>query len=68
VVGADPGGDGELQLGRLGDPFASDVGRPERLRDNDFGVGQLPFEDGVRPVLVRSDEEFVPAGLEKVVA
>jgi hypothetical protein len=31
MVRSDPGRDGELQLGRLGDPLGSQIGRPEGL-------------------------------------
>ena len=48
VVGADAGGDRELELRRLGDPLGGQVGGPERLGDDDVGVGQLAFEDASR--------------------
>ena len=53
VVGADARGDGELELRRLGDSLSREVRGPERLRDDDVGVGELALELGVRPFLVR---------------
>ena len=50
---------GELQLRRLGDPLGGQVRGPERLRDDDVGVGQLALELRVRPVLVGGDDERV---------
>ena len=44
VVGADAGGDDELELLRLVEALLGHVGRPERLRDHDLGVGQLLLE------------------------
>jgi hypothetical protein len=41
VVGADAGGQGHLQLGRVSDDFGSDVGGVERLRDDDVCVLEL---------------------------
>jgi hypothetical protein len=41
VVGADTGGQGHLQIGRVGDNFGSDVGGVERLRDDDVCVLEL---------------------------
>ena len=61
VVRADPGGDRELQLRRLGDPLGGQVRGPERLRDDDVGVGQLALEDRVGPVLVGGDDQLVAA-------
>ena len=60
-----PGGDGELQLRRLGDPLRREVRGPERLRDDDVGVGELALELGVRPVLVGGDDEAVSALFEE---
>ena len=64
VVGADAGGDRQLQVRRLGDPLGGQVGRPERLRDDDVGVGQLALEDRVGAVLVRGHDQRVTLALE----
>ena len=66
VVGADPGGQRQLQLRRLGDPLGRQVGRPEGLGDDDLGLRQLALEDRVRAVLVGGDDERVPALLEEL--
>ena len=66
VVGADPGGQRQLQVRRLGDPLGGQVGGPERLRDDDVGLGQLALEDRVRPVLVGGHRQRVAAGLEEL--
>ena len=66
VVGADAGGDRQLQLRRLGDPLGRQVGGPERLRDDDLGVGQLALEDRVRAVLVGGHDQLVAAPLEEL--
>ena len=68
VVGADPGGDRELQLRRLGDALGGQVGGPERLRDDDLGVGQLALEHRVGPVLVGGDDQRVALRLEEAAA
>ena len=65
VVGADPGGDRELQVRRLGDPLRGQVRGPERLRDDDLGVGQLAVELRVGAVLVGGDDELVALALEE---
>ena len=52
-----------LRFGRLRDPLGGQVGGPERLRDDDVGVGQLALEDGVGAVLVGGDDEAVAAAL-----
>ena len=44
VVGADAGGDGELQLLGLGDPIGRQIGRPEGLRDHDIRVRKLALK------------------------
>jgi hypothetical protein len=41
MVGADAGGQGHLQIGRVGDDFGGDVGGVERLRDDDVCVLEL---------------------------
>ena len=66
VVGADAGGQRELQLRRLGDPLGGQVGGPERLGDHDIGVGELALEDRVRAVLVGGDDQLVPGSLEEL--
>ena len=52
MVGTDAGGDGQAQLRGLGDPLRGQVPRPERLRDDDVGVRQLPLEHRVGAILV----------------
>ena len=64
MVGADAGGDRELELRRSGDPVGGEIGRPEGLRDDDVEIGQLALEYGIGPVLVGGDDELVPLGLE----
>jgi hypothetical protein len=49
--------DNELQFRRLGEPLRGHIGGPERLRDNDFGVGQLAIEDRIRTVLIRGHDQ-----------
>ena len=65
MVGADPGGDRELEILRLGDALGGQIGRPEGLRDDDVGIDQLALELAVRPVLVGRDDQLVPACLEE---
>src|SRR5437667_4746578 len=65
VVRADPRRDSQLQPRRLRDPLARQVGRPERLRDDDLSVWELSLEDRAWPVLVRRDNKPVVAFLEK---
>ena len=65
VVRADPRRDSQLQPRRLRDPLGRQVGRPERLGDDDRSLRQLSLEDRVRPVLVRSDNKRVAALLEE---
>src|SRR6266516_1908214 len=65
VVGADPRRDSQPQRRRLRDPLRRQVGRPERLRDDDRSLRQLSLEDRVRPVLVRGDNKRVAALLEE---
>ena len=66
MVGADAGRDGELEVRRLGDPLRGQVRGPERLRDDDLGVGQLALERGVGPVLVGRDDQLVAPAFEKL--
>jgi len=42
VVGADTGGQRQLELGCSRDPLCGEVGGPEWLRDHDFGVRKVP--------------------------
>ena len=65
VVGPDPGGHGELEVRCLGDPLRGQVGRPERLRDDDLGVRELALEGGVGPVLVGRDDQLVATALDE---
>jgi hypothetical protein len=64
MVGADAGGDRQLQSIRLGDPLAGQIGRPERLGDDHVGVGQLALEAGIRAVLVRGDHQLMSLDLQ----
>ena len=63
VVRADAGGDGQLEIGGLGDALGGQVGRPERLGDDDVGVGQLLLEDRVGALLVGRDDQRVAGRL-----
>ena len=65
VVGADTGGYRQLQVRRLADPLGGQIGRPERLRDHDVGVGQLTLEDAVRTVLVGRNDHRVSLLLQE---
>src|SRR5580704_17486913 len=64
VIGADAGGDGELQLLRFGDALGRQIGRPEGLRDHDICVSKLALKDRVCAVLVRSHNESVAIRFE----
>ena len=66
VVGADAGGDHELEVRRLGEALGGHVRRPEGLADDDVGGGQLALEVGVRAVLVGGDGQLVAALLEEL--
>src|SRR5207248_1319552 len=66
VVRADSGGDGELQLRRPRDPFRGQVGGPERLRDHDLGVRQLPVELRPVAVLIGPHDELVSLRLQEL--
>ena len=66
VVGADAGGQRELQVRRARDPLGGQVGRPERLGDHDLGARQLALEDRVRAVLVGGDDQRVARRLQEV--
>ena len=59
VVRTDSGRDDQLQVGGLGEPLRRQIRGPERLRDDDVGVGQVAIELGVRALLVGRDDEFV---------
>ena len=65
MVGPDPGGHGELEVRCLGDPLRGQVRGPERLRDDDLGVGELALEGGVRPVLVGRDDQLVATAFDE---
>ena len=64
MVRADAGGDCQLQLLRLGDALGGQIGRPEGLRDHDFGIGQFALEVAVRAVLVGGHDQGVAIGLQ----
>ena len=64
VVGADPGGERQLQVRRLGDPLGGQVGGPEGLGDDHLGVGQVALELRVGAVLVGGDDQLVAGGLQ----
>ena len=66
VIGADAGGDDELELLRLLDALARHVGGPEGLRDDDLGVGQLLVEYGILAVLARGHDQGVAGLLEEL--
>ncbi len=51
VIRPDPGGNRKLEVPGPGDALPGQVGGPERLGDDDIGVGQLALEDRVRAVL-----------------
>jgi len=57
VIRPDPRGDRQLELLRLRDPFCRQVSRPERLRDDDLGIGQFAFKDRVLALFVRGHDE-----------
>jgi hypothetical protein len=65
MVRANPRRDGQLQLGRLGDPRGRQVGRPERLGDHDFRVWQFPFKNGVRAILVGGHDQRMAQPLDE---
>ena len=65
VVRADTCGDGQLEVRRLGDPLCRQVRRPERLRNDDVRIDQLPFENRLGPVLVRRDDQRMAGVLEE---
>ena len=65
VVRTDPGGEGQLQIRRFGDPLRSQICRPKRLGDHDIGVGQFTFEFRVRAFLVGRHDELVAAAFEE---
>ena len=64
MVGADAGGQRELQILRLGDALGGQIGRPEGLRDDDVGIDQLALERAVRAVLVGGDDQRVARAFE----
>ena len=60
MIGADAGRERQFELLGLGDPLLRQIGRPEGLRDDDLGVGELALQHGIRAVLVGRDDERVP--------
>ena len=52
MVRTNAGGDNKLQFGCLGDPLGGHIGGPKRLRDDDFGIGQLAIKDRVRAIFI----------------
>ena len=66
VVGADAGGDDQLQLLRLVEALLGHVSGPERLGDDDLGVGQLLLELRVRAFLVGGHHQSVAGLLQEL--
>src|SRR5712664_1328391 len=66
MIRANTGGNRELQLASLGHTLGCQVGGPERLRDDDFGVDQFFLKHAVRTVLVGGDDQRVTLRLEKL--
>src|SRR5216683_8203792 len=66
MIRANTGGNRELQFASLGDTLGCQVGGPERLRDDDFGVDQFFLKHAVRTVLVGGDDQRVTLRLEKL--
>src|SRR2546422_6757702 len=64
-VGTDTGRDRKLQLRCPFDALGRQVGRPEGLRNNDIGVSEFAFEDGVGAVFVRGNDQRVTQLLQK---
>jgi len=65
VIRTNAGRNGKLELLGLFDPFRRQVGGPERLRDDDFGVGKFAFEDRVRALLIGGYDEGMAQTLEE---
>src|SRR5688572_14628398 len=66
VVGADAGGDRQLQVPCPGDTIGGQVRGPERLRDHYVSIDELALEDAARPVLVGCHDERMPTGLQEL--
>ena len=66
MVGADAGGDDELELLRLVEALLGHIGGPEGLRDHDLGVGQLLLEGRIRAVLVGGHDQCVAGLLQEL--
>ena len=66
VIRADTGRDDQLELRRLLEPFGRHVGGPERLRDDDVGIGQLPLELAAGTILVGGHYEAMAARLQEL--
>ena len=61
MVGADAGGDRELEVLRFGDPLGGQIGRPERLRDDDVRVGSSRSKTESGPSLSAVTTSWWPA-------
>src|SRR3546814_17717545 len=55
MVGADAGGQRELELRGIGDPLGGQIDRPKRLRDYYLGIGKFALKYRIRTVLARRD-------------
>lgn len=64
MIGADTGGHRKLQFLCLGDPLLSQIGRPERLRNDHFRVRKKPFELRVRTILIASHDQLMASRLQ----
>ncbi|SKU20184.1 Uncharacterised protein [Mycobacteroides abscessus subsp. abscessus] len=64
VIRADTGRQCQLELRRLGNSLGTEVGRPERLGDNDIGVGKFLLEHRVGPVLIGGDHQLMAVRLQ----
>jgi hypothetical protein len=65
VIGANAGCEGQLQLLCLVDPLLGQIGRPERLGDDHFRIGQMFLEFRVRTILVACHNQLVTVLLHK---
>lgn len=65
VVGADAGGQRQLQLRGAGDALGGEVGGPERLGYHHVGVGQFTVQLRVGALLVGGDDQGVAPGLQE---
>src|SRR3546814_2440919 len=64
MVGADAGGQRELELRGIGDPLGGQIGRPKRLRDYYLGIGKFALKYRIRTVLARRDDKRMTVRLE----